>query len=133
MNVLSAAGEIVERIQLPCKRPTSCCFGGDNLQTLFITTASIGLEQRPYTPDRDVSFFHDAYFIHTPSSTEVSIVSFSPHFIFSYLFLSWIRKCGGSSLFCIKQKCDKKNLLSLLFFGCCGGGGWNKIGSEAGP
>ena len=31
------------RITLPCSQVTNCCFGGAQLQTLFITTASVGL------------------------------------------------------------------------------------------
>lgn len=33
----------VLRIPLPCTQVTNCCFGGKNLNTLFITTASTGL------------------------------------------------------------------------------------------
>ncbi|MBE8988191.1 SMP-30/gluconolactonase/LRE family protein [Nostoc sp. LEGE 12450] len=38
-------GEEILRIKLPVQLPTSCTFGGDNLQTLYITTASVGLSQ----------------------------------------------------------------------------------------
>jgi len=33
------------RIKLPVPLVTSCTFGGENLQTLYITTASVGLSQ----------------------------------------------------------------------------------------
>ncbi len=32
-------GEKIQEIQLPCKRVTSCCLGGENLEYLIITTA----------------------------------------------------------------------------------------------
>ncbi|MCC5623090.1 SMP-30/gluconolactonase/LRE family protein, partial [Nostoc sp. CHAB 5715] len=38
-------GEEILRIKLPVQLPTSCTFGGENLQTLYITTASVGLSQ----------------------------------------------------------------------------------------
>jgi sugar lactone lactonase YvrE len=38
-------GEEILRIKLPVQVPTSCTFGGENLQTLYITTASVGLSQ----------------------------------------------------------------------------------------
>jgi len=38
-------GEEILRIPLPIQRPTSCTFGGDNLQTIYITTASVGLSE----------------------------------------------------------------------------------------
>jgi sugar lactone lactonase YvrE len=41
----SPSGEEVARIQLPVRLVTSCTFGGENLQTLYITTASVGLQQ----------------------------------------------------------------------------------------
>jgi sugar lactone lactonase YvrE len=37
------AGDLVMRVRLPVSRPTSCCFGGADLATLFITTARLGL------------------------------------------------------------------------------------------
>ncbi len=39
-------GEEILRIQLPVQRPTSCTFGGEDLQTLYITTASVGLSEQ---------------------------------------------------------------------------------------
>ncbi|WP_460205212.1 SMP-30/gluconolactonase/LRE family protein [Scytonema sp. NUACC21] len=39
------AGEETMRIQLPLKRPTNCTFGGEDLKSLYITTASVGLSQ----------------------------------------------------------------------------------------
>ncbi|MBN3896885.1 MAG: SMP-30/gluconolactonase/LRE family protein [Nostoc sp. NOS(2021)] len=41
----NAKGEEILRIKLPVQLPTSCTFGGDDLQTLYITTASVGLSQ----------------------------------------------------------------------------------------
>ena len=39
----SPHGDLVARVTLPVSRPTSCCFGGVDLGTLFISTARIGL------------------------------------------------------------------------------------------
>lgn len=41
----NAKGEEILRIKLPVQLPTSCTFGGEDLQTLYITTASVGLSQ----------------------------------------------------------------------------------------
>ncbi|MFN6461128.1 MAG: SMP-30/gluconolactonase/LRE family protein [Nostoc sp. DedVER02] len=38
-------GEEILRIKLPVQLPTSCTFGGEDLRTLYITTASVGLSQ----------------------------------------------------------------------------------------
>lgn len=43
LRIDAATGEIVERIEVDAPHVTSCCFGGDGLGTLFITTARIGL------------------------------------------------------------------------------------------
>lgn len=40
---LSPTGEKLAHIRLPVSRPTSCAFGGADLSTLFISSASIGL------------------------------------------------------------------------------------------
>lgn len=45
-------GHLIDRVAMPVPRPTSCCFGGPDLNTLFITTARLAmtpaeLEQYP--------------------------------------------------------------------------------------
>lgn len=45
VTVFSARGDEVGRIELPVPNPTSCAFGGDDMRTLFITTASDGMDQ----------------------------------------------------------------------------------------
>ncbi len=47
-------GELLMKIEVPVARVTSCAFGGEKLDTLYITTASIGakeeeLQQYPYS------------------------------------------------------------------------------------
>lgn len=41
----SPAGEWLETLQMPVARPTSCVFGGRDLDRLYITSASIGLDE----------------------------------------------------------------------------------------
>lgn len=38
-----ASGKVLQTIRLPCSQVTSCAFGGPQLTTLYITTASVGL------------------------------------------------------------------------------------------
>jgi sugar lactone lactonase YvrE/DNA-binding IclR family transcriptional regulator len=38
-------GREMQRIRMPVPRPTSCCFGGANLDTLYITSASVRLNE----------------------------------------------------------------------------------------
>lgn len=38
------SGQTLRQIDLPCRRPTSCAFGGPNLDVLFVTSARFGLE-----------------------------------------------------------------------------------------
>lgn len=47
-----AAGRVVERVQLPVEQPSSCCFGGERLDELYITTAAQNLspEKRKAQP-----------------------------------------------------------------------------------
>ena len=40
IRVNPADGQIIGEVRLPVARPTSCCFGGANLDELYITTAS---------------------------------------------------------------------------------------------
>lgn len=48
----SPVGELLATIRLPLSQPSSLCFGGDGLRTLFITTAweTLGPEQRAAQP-----------------------------------------------------------------------------------
>lgn len=53
---LNPAGEVLTEIRMPVQRPTSVNFGGEDLRTLFITSASEGLKsaehhQQPYAGD----------------------------------------------------------------------------------
>ncbi|MBW8911166.1 MAG: SMP-30/gluconolactonase/LRE family protein [Sphingomonas sp.] len=41
---LAPDGKQVAWLPTPCQRPTSCAFGGDDLRTLFVTTATYGLD-----------------------------------------------------------------------------------------
>jgi sugar lactone lactonase YvrE len=40
-----ATGECLERVELPVSQVTSCCFGGDQLDELYITSARVGLSE----------------------------------------------------------------------------------------
>jgi sugar lactone lactonase YvrE len=40
-----ASGGSLLRVSLPASRPTSCVFGGSNLEVLFVTSASVGLHE----------------------------------------------------------------------------------------
>ncbi|XID95864.1 SMP-30/gluconolactonase/LRE family protein [Paenibacillaceae bacterium WGS1546] len=40
-----ATGKLLERLELPVARVTSCCFGGESLDELYITSASVGLSE----------------------------------------------------------------------------------------
>jgi sugar lactone lactonase YvrE len=41
---LTPAGKLDRTVGLPCRRVTSCCFGGPRLDILYVTTARIGLD-----------------------------------------------------------------------------------------
>lgn len=43
---LSPSGECIARIDLPVQRPTSCAFGGPALNRLYVTSASIDLDEK---------------------------------------------------------------------------------------
>ncbi len=47
-----ATGEKMQKLSLPCSNVTSCCFGGERFDLLYITTASIALsdEQKAEQP-----------------------------------------------------------------------------------
>jgi sugar lactone lactonase YvrE len=42
----SPGGELIQLLELPVQRPTSCAFGGPNLDHLFITSASVDLDEK---------------------------------------------------------------------------------------
>jgi len=41
----SPKGELLQTIEMPVAKPTSCAFGGSNLDELYVTSASIGLDE----------------------------------------------------------------------------------------
>jgi D-xylonolactonase len=41
----SPDGKCIGKIDVPAEQPTSCAFGGDNLDQLYITSATVGLDQ----------------------------------------------------------------------------------------
>ncbi len=41
----SPAGRELQRVRMPVPRPTSCCFGGSGLETLYVTSASVRLSE----------------------------------------------------------------------------------------
>ena len=43
-----ATGALLARVEVPASQTTSCCFGGTDMRTLFITTASVGKEDEPH-------------------------------------------------------------------------------------
>ncbi len=40
----SPQGRPMQRVRLPVSRPTSCCFGGASLETMYVTSASVRLD-----------------------------------------------------------------------------------------
>lgn len=45
LRKISPAGEILERIDMPVQRPTSCAFGGPGLDRLYVTSARRDLDE----------------------------------------------------------------------------------------
>lgn len=45
VNRYDPEGKLLYEVAVPCQRPTSCTFGGEDLSTLFITTARIDLDE----------------------------------------------------------------------------------------
>lgn len=51
------SGDLLQTLAMPVPRPTSCCFGGPDMRTLYITTAKYGMspaEQRTYPAAGDI-------------------------------------------------------------------------------
>ena len=61
MNKYNKDGKIIDKIILPVSCITSCVFGGDNLNILFITTSSFKLnkKQNIQEPYQRVAFVSD--------------------------------------------------------------------------
>lgn len=53
-----STGELLEKVLVPASQSSSCCFGGDDMQTLFITSASQGV------PDEDKA--GRVFYVHLP-------------------------------------------------------------------
>ena len=45
MRRFSPEGAQLEEVVLPVQRPTSCAFGGEDLATLYVTSARVGLPE----------------------------------------------------------------------------------------
>ncbi|MBD2664830.1 SMP-30/Gluconolaconase/LRE domain protein [Richelia sinica FACHB-800] len=67
-------GEEIWRINLPVQRPTSCTFGGENLDILYITSASVGLSEE----EIQKSFYSGDIFSVSTAMTGLSTYTFSP-------------------------------------------------------
>jgi sugar lactone lactonase YvrE len=63
-------GRVDRQIELPVTNPTSCCFGGPDLRTLYITSARFGLsaEQLAHNPAEGAVLALDAGVAGTPSA-----------------------------------------------------------------
>ena len=64
-----ATGEQIGQIDLPVSNVTSCCFGGSQLDKLYITTAQIGLppDQHKAQPNAGALFACDVGIVGLPS------------------------------------------------------------------
>ena len=45
---INPAGEIDRILELPCSWPTSCCFGGPDLDQLFVTSARFTMDEKHF-------------------------------------------------------------------------------------
>jgi len=43
-----ATGELLAKVTVPASQSSSCCFGGEDMQTLFITSAAVGKDDEPH-------------------------------------------------------------------------------------
>lgn len=53
----SPDGGVDRVVDLPCSSPTSCTFGGDDLRTLFVTSARLGLDLQPRARPNEGALF----------------------------------------------------------------------------
>jgi len=64
-----ATGEQLEVVELPATNITSCCFGGENLDQLFITSAREGLSEEHLRQEQ----FAGSCFLYTPGVQGLSV------------------------------------------------------------
>lgn len=65
---LSPEGDVLQRIVMPVKRPTSCMLGGPDLKTLFVTSCSKDVGESGRLPSPNGGVF--AYRVDTPGLME---------------------------------------------------------------
>ena len=68
-----ATGEMIGKISVPVERVTSCCFGGDELKELFITTASRDMKEEDWPKQPQAG----GLFVASPGVSGLSSVPFS--------------------------------------------------------
>lgn len=56
----SPAGELLDRVEVGARQVSSCCFGGDDLDTLFITTSGEGYSDDDLARDPDAGLIFAA-------------------------------------------------------------------------
>jgi len=64
----SPAGECIATIEVPVQRPTSCAFGGKGLERLYVTSASVGLDQK----EREMQPYAGGLFLLSPGVTGIA-------------------------------------------------------------
>lgn len=47
IKIDGGTGKLVEKVEIPVSNVTSVCFGGSNYESLYVTTASVGLDRSP--------------------------------------------------------------------------------------
>lgn len=48
LHINPTSGEILGKIEFPCPNITSCCFGGENLNDLYVTSARINTDTEKF-------------------------------------------------------------------------------------
>jgi sugar lactone lactonase YvrE len=69
----SPEGELLDRIDVPVARPTSCVFGGADLDRLYISSASIGLSPE----DKAAQPYAGGLFVAEPGVRGIADVAFA--------------------------------------------------------
>jgi sugar lactone lactonase YvrE len=69
-----ASGKVISEVQLPSKNITSCCFAGENLDTLFITSSGEGFEN----PETGRVFYTQPGVQGTPTVLFDDTIDFTP-------------------------------------------------------